>query len=50
MYEAIRLELPDFSANLDCLFIINRKDIINTPFKELRYSIKQLLTRATSNK
>lgn len=50
VYEAIRLELPDFSANLDCLFIINRKDIINIPFRELRYNIKQLLSRATSNK
>lgn len=45
VYEAIRLELPNFKQNLDCLFIINNKDVLNMPFSELQGLISELLSK-----
>lgn len=50
VYEAIRLELPEFKQNVDCIFIINNKDIINMPFSELQNLIAELLYRTTTPK
>lgn len=44
VYEALRLELPHFTANFDCLFIINNKDITTLPFTDLRKLIRELLS------
>ena len=43
VYEAIRLELPDFSAKKDCIFVIYSKDVKEMPFLELRELIRNLL-------
>lgn len=43
VYEAIRLELPDFSAKKDCIFVIYAKDVAKMPFSELRAQIHDLL-------
>ncbi len=43
VYEAIRLELKEFKAKKDCLFIIYSKDIKTIPFLELRKIIRELL-------
>ena len=36
VYEAIRLELPEFTKFQDNIFIIYNKSISNIPFRELR--------------
>lgn len=46
VYEAIRHELPDFTAPQDCLFVIYNKSILQTPFRELRRLIHELLERS----
>lgn len=46
VYEAIRLELPTFTANLDCLFVIYNRSILKLPFLELRRQIRELLERS----
>lgn len=43
VYEAIRLELPNFSAKKDCLFVVYSRDIKDIPFLELRHMVKELL-------
>ncbi|MBR0460473.1 ribonuclease P protein component [Candidatus Saccharibacteria bacterium] len=50
VYEAIRLLLPDFKQNLDCIFIINSKDLLDMPFFQLQNLIFELLTRTTTPK
>lgn len=45
VYEAIRLELPNFKQNLDCLFIINTKDVASLPFSEIQTIIRDLLSK-----
>lgn len=46
VYEAIRLELPEFTAPQDCLFVVFNKSIITMPFLELRRTIHDLLERS----
>lgn len=46
VYEAIRLELPEFSARQDSLFVVFNKNIATMPFRELRYAIHELLERS----
>lgn len=46
VYEAIRLELPEFTTPQDCLFVIFNKSIIDMPFLELRRTIHELLERS----
>ena len=46
VYEAIRLELPNFPEKKDCIFIIYSKDIKTMPFDELRELIRKLLEEA----
>lgn len=46
IYEAIRLELPEFTAHQDCLFVVFNKSITNMPFRELRRLIHDLLERS----
>lgn len=43
VYEAIRLELPNFSAKKDCIFVVFSKDIKEMPFLELRELINKML-------
>ena len=45
-YEAIRALLPNVQKPVDCIFIINSKDILNIDFKELRTLIRDLLKEA----
>ena len=45
VYEAIRLELTNFKPNLDCLFIINNKDVAIIPFSELQALVRDLLSK-----
>ena len=47
VYEALRLELANFSTHLDCLFIIYHKSIAKIPFSELRSQIRN--THENSN-
>ncbi len=46
VYEAVRLELPEFTARQDCLFVIFNKSIATMPFLELRRTIHELLERS----
>lgn len=46
VYEAIRLELPDFTTPQDCLFVVFNKSIMTMPFLELRRTIHDLLERS----
>lgn len=46
VYEAIRLELPEFTAPRDCLFVVFSDSIKTLPFHELRYLIHELLERS----
>ncbi len=46
VYEAIRLELPEFTTDQDCLFVVFSKSVINLPFRELRRLIHDLLERS----
>lgn len=46
IYEAIRLELPEFTAYQDCLFVVFNKSIAKMPFLELRRAIHELLERS----
>lgn len=49
IYEALRLELPDFTAPMDCLFVVFNKSAINMPFRDLRRLIHDLLERSLIN-
>ena len=46
VYEAIRLELPNYSAKKDCIFVIYAKDIAQMPFTDLREIIRDLLQQS----
>ena len=46
LYEAIRLELPEFTTEQDCLFVVFSKSILDTPFRDLRYQVHELLERS----
>ena len=46
VYEALRLELPEFTYHLDCIFVIYNKSIATMPFRELRDTIHDLLARS----
>ena len=43
VYEAIRLNLPEFKDNKDCIFVIYSKTIKDIDFEELKELIKILL-------
>ena len=45
-YEALRALLPNIQKPVDCIFIINSKDIFDIDFKELRTLIRDLLKEA----
>ena len=45
-YEAIRVQLPNIQKPVDCIFIVNSKDIFDIDFKELRTLIRDLLKEA----
>lgn len=46
VYEAIRLELPTFSAKRDNIFVVYSKDVSNMDFSELRHLIHSLLEQS----
>lgn len=46
LYEAIRLELPEFTAHQDCLFVVYNKSLATMPFRELRQLVQDLLSRS----
>ena len=46
VYEAIRLELPTFSAKRDNIFVVYSKDVSNMDFLELRHLIHSLLEQS----
>lgn len=46
MYEAIRLELPEFTAHQDCLFVVFSRSVMTMSFRELRYQIHELFERS----
>ena len=43
VYEAIRLELPNFLFSQDSIFVVYNKNIKEMPFEELRKTIRELL-------
>ncbi|MBR3368909.1 ribonuclease P protein component [Candidatus Saccharibacteria bacterium] len=43
VYEAIRLELPNFQLPQDSIFVVYNKNIKDLPFNELRKNIRNLL-------
>lgn len=47
VYEAIRLNLPEFKDNKDCIFVIYSKTIKDIDFKELKELIKNLLKQTS---
>ena len=42
VYEAIRLELPNFQLPQDSIFVVYNKNIKDLPFNELRKNIRNL--------
>lgn len=46
IYEALRLEIPDFTESMDCLFVIYNKSVAEMPFRELRRFLRELLDRS----
>ena len=46
VYEAIRLELPEFNKKQDSIFVIFDAKIIDVPFLELRKQIHSLLEQS----
>ena len=46
VYEAIRLELPNFNAKRDNIFVIYSKDLARMDFQELRKLIHSLLEQS----
>lgn len=46
VYEAIRLELPEFTAKRDNIFVVYSKDIGRMDFQELRALIHSLLEQS----
>ena len=47
IYEAIRLELPKIQKPIDCIFIINSKEILDLDFKEIQKILRDLLKEAS---
>ena len=46
VYEAIRLELPEFTTHMDCIFVVFNKSISTMPFRDLRRLVHDLLERS----
>lgn len=46
IYEAIRCELPKIQKPVDCIFIINSKELLNIDYKEIQKTIRDLLKDA----
>lgn len=46
VYEAIRLELPEFTTPQDNLFVVFSQSISQMPFRELRRTVHELLERS----
>lgn len=45
VYEAIRLNLPEFKDKKDCIFVLYSKTLENMDFLELKNEIKSLLSQ-----
>ncbi len=45
IYEALRLELPNYSYPIDCLLIVHSRSFLTLPFTEVRSTIHDLLSR-----
>lgn len=43
LYEAIRAELPDFTAHYDCIFVLYSSDFLTMPFSEIQAIVRSLL-------
>jgi len=43
VYEAIRLNLPEFKDKKDCIFVIYSKTVKEMPFEELKNLVNSLL-------
>ena len=48
IYEAIRLELPNITKPLDCIFVVYSKDFQSQDFTKIRANIHSLLKRAAT--
>lgn len=46
IYEALRLELPNYQKPMDYLFVVYNKSVISMPFTDLRRHIRELLDRS----
>ena len=46
VYEAVRVELPKIQKPVDCIFIVYSKEILNTDFKLIQKTIRDLLKEA----
>lgn len=46
LYEAIRLELPNYQAKQDCIFVVFSKSIRTLPFEDLRALVRSLLQQS----
>lgn len=49
IYEALRLELPEFTAHRDCIFVVYNKSVSTINFRDLRRLIHDLLARSLIN-
>lgn len=46
VYEAIRLELPNYRHPMDYIFVVYNKSVATMPFLELRRIVRELLDRS----
>lgn len=47
VYEALRHELPKIQKPVDCIFIINSKEMLDLDFKDIQKTIRDLLKEAS---
>ena len=46
IYEAIRLELPEYKTKNDNIFVVYSKSLMTLPFEEIRKEIRSLLEQS----
>lgn len=45
LYEALRLELPDYQVPMDCIFVVHSRSLATMPFRDLQDHVHGLLRR-----
>lgn len=49
IYEALRLEIPNYQKPMDYLFVVYSKNVLTMPFSGLRHQVRELLDRSLTH-